>query len=69
MYICLEKSVAASGVCYMERSGNNTSGHSLVCFALHQPSSGVYALMSIRQPPCIIGHSLKEAYFSICGWP
>ena len=28
----LEKSLAASGVCHMGRSGNNPSGHSLICF-------------------------------------
>ena len=62
----LEKSLAASGVCSMGRSGNTPSGHSLVSFAGLHPSSGFYALMSLRQPPCITGHSLKEAYFSIC---
>ena len=61
----LEKSLAASGVCCMGRSGNTPSGHSLVGFAGLHPSSEFYALMSLRQPPCITGHSLKEAYFSI----
>ena len=61
----MEKSLAASGLCYMGRSGNTPLGHSLICFAGHHPSSVVYALMSLRQPPCIISHSLKEAYFSI----
>ena len=27
------------------------SGHLLECFAAHHPSSGVYALMSVHQPP------------------
>ena len=63
---CLEKSLAASGVCCMGRSGNTPLGQSLICFAGHHPSSGFYALISLRHLPCIIGHSLKEAYFSIC---
>ena len=66
MYVySLEKSLDASGVCCMGMLGNTLSGHSMICFAGHHPSSGVYALMRLRQPPCIIGHSLKEAYFPI----
>ena len=67
---CLLKSLATSGVCCMGRSGNTPLRALTICFAGHHPSSGVYALMSLRQPPCIIGQSLKEAYFSIwTTWP
>ena len=70
MYVyCLEKSLDSSGVCCMGMRGNTPSEHlRIICFAGRHTSSGVYALMSLRQPPCIIGHSFKEAYFSICKW-